>query len=307
MAEAPLVPEGVDPTVPSPARLYDYYLGGTLNYEVDRAAGERLRANYPEITQAAWANRGFHQRAARYIVDQGIRQFVDVGSGLPTIGNTHDVVQREDSSTRVVYVDQDPMVELYSHNLLEGQETVGVILGDMRRPDEILNHPLIRELIDFDKPVGLLMTAVWHFVSPNARPYDLFKQYLDALAPGSYVALSHITADRIPPRVVDTITDLYANATEMAYFRDKQEFARFFDGLELVPAYEGTTEGVVTVGLWGAEDPVAADGEDSRLLYSAVARKPLRVREPGVDRGEPAALVRLGGEARAEGVARELG
>lgn len=275
MTDAPLVPAGVDPNVPSPARLYDYYLGGTNNYEVDRVAGEELRANYPEITQAAWANRGFHQRAARYIVDQGVRQFIDVGSGLPTIGNTHDIVQQKDASIHVVYVDQDPMVELYSRTLLEGQTTVGVILGDMRDPDTVLSDPVMRELIDFDQPVGLMMTAVWHFISDSIKPYDLLNRYLDALAPGSYLALSHITGDRIPPRVVDTITRLYENATERAYFRDKQEFTRFFDGLELVPAYEGTTDGVVTVGLWGAEDPIAADGEDSRLLYSAVARKPL--------------------------------
>jgi hypothetical protein len=274
MTDAPLVPAGVDPTVPSPARLYDYYLGGTNNYAVDRAAGEVLRANYPEITQAAWANRGFHQRAARYIVDQGVRQFIDVGSGLPTIGNTHDIVQQKDPSIHVVYVDQDPMVELYSRELLEGQTTVGVILGDMRDPDTLLDDPVMRELIDFDQPVALMMTAVWHFIADAAKPYDLLKRYVDAVPSGSYLALSHITGDRMPPRVVDTITELYEHATERAYFRDKQEFSRFFEGLELVPAYEGTTEGIVTVGLWGAEDAEAADGEDSRLLYSGVARVP---------------------------------
>jgi hypothetical protein len=274
MADAPPVPKGVDPTVPSPARLYDYYLGGNLNYEVDRAAGEQLRANYPEITQAAWGNRGFHQRAARFIVDAGVRQFIDIGSGLPTIGNTHDIVQQKDPSIHVVYVDQDPMVELYSRDLLYGQTTVGIVRADLRDPDVVLSDPQTRALIDFDQPVGLLMTAVWHFVAPQRNPYDLLKRYVDALPSGSYVALSHITGDRMPPTVVQAITDLYEHATEMAYFRTKPEFERFFDGLELVPAYEGTSEGIVTVGLWGAEDPVAADGEDSRLLYAGVARKP---------------------------------
>jgi S-adenosyl methyltransferase len=275
MADAPPVPRGVDPNVPSPARLYDYYLGGKLNYEVDRTAGEQLRANYPEITQAAWANRGFHQRAARYIVDAGVRQFIDIGSGLPTIGNTHDIVQQKDPSIHIVYVDQDPMVELYSRDLLEGQSTVGVIRADMRDPEAALSDPQMRALINFDEPVALMMTAVWHFVAPERNPYGLLKRYVDALSPGSYVVLSHITDDRMPPTVVQAITDLYSRATEMAYFRTKAEFERFFDGLELVPAYEGTTDGIVTVGLWGAEDPELADGEDSRLLYSGVARKPL--------------------------------
>jgi hypothetical protein len=270
----PLIPAGVDPNVPSPARLYDYYLGGSLNYDVDRIAGEKLRASYPEITEAAWANRGFHQRAAKYILDEGVRQFIDIGSGLPTIGNTHDIVQHNDPTVHVVYVDQDPLVETYSHDLLDETAYVNVILADMRNPERVLSDPKMHELIDFDKPVGLLMTAVWHFVAPERRPHDLLKRYLDVLAPGSYLSLSHITGDKMPPTVVQAITDLYQHADEQAYFRDKKEFTRFFDGLELVPAYRGTSEGVVTVGLWGAEDAEAADGEDSRLLYAAVGRKP---------------------------------
>ncbi|MGD0556973.1 MAG: SAM-dependent methyltransferase [Streptosporangiaceae bacterium] len=274
MADAPFTTDGPEPTVPSPARLYDYYLGGKHNFEVDRVAAEKIRAKMPELGDAAWANRGFHQRAARFIASQDVRQFIDIGSGLPTTGNTHDVVQKTVPNTRVVYVDMDPLVELYSKDILKGQGTVGVILADMRDPDAILNDPRLRELIDLDKPVGLLMTAVWHFVSPAAKPHDLLKRYLDALAPGSYLALSHISGDQVPPSVVEAIVDVYENAVEQAYFRTKAEIASFFDGLEIVPPYDGAPPAVATVGLWGAEDPELADGEDSRLLYAAVGRLP---------------------------------
>lgn len=274
MVDVPFSADGPEPTVPSPARLYDYYLGGKHNYEVDRVAAEKIRAKMPELTDAAWGNRGFHQRAARYIATEGVRQFIDIGSGLPTVGNTHDVVQRTVPNTRVVYVDMDPLVELYSNDILKGQGTVGVIRADLRDPDTILNDPRLLELIDLDQPVGLLMTAVFHFVSPAAKPYDLIKRYLDVLAPGSFLALSHATADKIPPALVQTILDVYENSTERFYFRTRDEVARFFDGLDVVPPYDGAPAAVSPVGLWGAEDPELADGDDSRILYAGVGRLP---------------------------------
>jgi S-adenosyl methyltransferase len=274
MAAAPFATDGPEPTVPSPARLYDYYLGGKHNFEVDRVAAEKIRAKMPELGDAAWANRGFHQRAARWIASQGVRQFIDIGSGLPTVGNTHDVVQQTVPNTRVVYVDADPLVELYSNDILKGQGTVGVIRADLRDPDTILNDPRLRELIDLDKPAALLMTAVFHFVSPASKPYDLVKRYLDVLAPGSFLALSHATADKIPPALVQTILDVYENSTERFYFRTRDEIACFFDGLDVVSPYDGAPAAVSPVGLWGAEDPELADGDDSRILYAGVGRLP---------------------------------
>jgi hypothetical protein len=275
MADVPFSADGPEPTVPSPARLYDYYLGGKHNYEIDRVAAEKIRAKMPELTEAAWANRGFHQRAARYIASQGVRQFIDIGSGLPTVGNTHDVVHRVAPDARIVYVDMDPLVELYSLEILKGQEeTVGVIRADLRDPDTILNDPRLRELIDLDKPTAVLMTAVFHFVSPRSDPYGLSKRYLDALAPGSFLALSHATADKIPPALVQTILDVYENSTERFYFRTSDEIARFFDGLDVVPPYDGAPATVSPVGFWGAEDPELADGDDTRILYAGVGRLP---------------------------------
>jgi S-adenosyl methyltransferase len=276
MADAPPVPRGVDPNVPSPARLYDYYLGGKLNYEVDRIAAEQIRAQMPELTQAAWGNRGFHQRAARWIVEQGVRQFIDIGSGLPTVGNTHDVVQQIAPDARIMYVDIDPLVELYSRDILHGKDdTVGVLRADMRDPDTILNDRRLRELIDLDKPTALMMTCVLHFMSPASNPYALLNRYLDVLAPGSYLVLSHATGDKVPPAVVETVTRVYENATERAYFRTKDEVTRFFDGLEIVPPYDGAPPAVASGGVWGAEDPELADGDDTRILYAGVGRKPL--------------------------------
>src|SRR5262244_3364522 len=152
MTQAPQAPAGVDSARPSPARIYDYLLGGTNNFESDRMAAERLKERIPEIVDAAWANRGFHQRAARWIAEQGVRQFIDIGSGLPTVGNTHEVVRRVAPDARVVYVDSDPMVLAYGKVLLGDDENATVILADVRDPDAVLGHADLRGLIDFTQP-----------------------------------------------------------------------------------------------------------------------------------------------------------
>ena len=200
MSETPRVPPGVDPTKPSAARIYDYVLGGTYNFPVDREAAERIRAQSPDLADAAWVNRAFHQRAARWMAGQGIRQFIDIGSGLPTQSNTHGVVQEAIPDAHVVYVDNDPMVRAYASELLSGNGTTAVITADLREPDSILNDPALHALIDLDQPAGLLMTAVLHFVADDADPWALAARYAGALAPGSYLALSHITHEGLPPR-----------------------------------------------------------------------------------------------------------
>src|SRR5713226_10063354 len=154
MTEADQVPPGLDPGIPSPARIYDYLLGGENNFPADRAAAEQIMQAVPEIRDAAWSNRGFHQRAAKWIAERGVRQFIDIGSGLPTVGNTHEVVQKVIPAAHVVYVDNDPMVELHSRALLESGGTISVICADLREPDSILDHPELRKLIDFREPVG---------------------------------------------------------------------------------------------------------------------------------------------------------
>jgi len=204
----PPVPPGVDPTTPAPARLYDYYLGGSNNFEADRIVAEQLRQGLPELSDAAWANRGFHQRAAGWLADKGVRQFIDLGAGLPTQGNTHEVVQRT-SDARVVYVDHDPMVLAHASQLLSGTPATALVLADLRDPDSVLGHDNLRELIDFEEPAGLLMTAVLHFVADSADPWGLVQRYMSALAPGSYLVLSHATGDRLPPRAIEAMLKTY--------------------------------------------------------------------------------------------------
>jgi hypothetical protein len=274
MNDSEPVPPGVDPAVPSPARLYDYYLGGTHNYPADREAAERIRAVIPEMMDGAWANRGFHQRAARWIAERGVRQFIDIGSGLPTVGNTHEVVQKIIPDARVVYVDNDPVVLAHATELLAGNPTATLIQADLRDPDAILGNRELRELIDFTQPAGLLMTAVVNFVPGTSDPWGLVRRYMDALAPGSYLALSHGTSDKVPPRSLRTLYEIYERASEKVYFRPKTGIERFFDGLEIVPPYEGAEPVVTHVGLWGAEDPELADSDGSRWGFCAVARRP---------------------------------
>jgi hypothetical protein len=275
MTEAQPVPPGIDPDTPSPARLYDFYLGGTANYPADRAAAEKIRARMPELADAAWANRGFHQRAALWMArDMGIRQFLDIGSGLPTQNNTHQAVRKAAPDARVLYVDHDPLVRVHADALLTGEGNTQVITADLRDPESVLKTPEARDLLDFSQPVGLLMTAVLHFVSDGSDPYGLVARYVAELSRGSYVALTHITADQKPPAAVSAILDIYANATEQIYMRTRDEVERFFEGLELIPPYEGGKPAVTYVGEWGAEDPALADSDGSRWCYGAVGRRP---------------------------------
>jgi hypothetical protein len=275
MTEDQQVPPGVDPATPSPARLYDYYLGGTDNFRADRDAAERIRARMPELADAAWANRAFHQRAALWMAGaMGVRQFLDIGSGLPTRNNTHQAVHRATREARVVYVDNDPLVRVHADALLSNAGDTRFVTADLRDPDGVLNHPQTRELIDFGKPVGLLMTAVLHFVADGSDPRGLIARYVAKLSPGSYLALSHITADQKPPAAVRAILDIYSGATQQIYMRSRAEVQGFFDGLELVPPYEGASAAVTYVGEWGAEDAELADSDGSRWSYGGVARRP---------------------------------
>jgi len=293
MNEHARIPPEVDPARPAPARIYDYLLSGESNFQSDRDAAKRIMALVPEIKDCAWANRGFHQRAARWIAGRGIRQFIDIGSGLPTVGNTHDVVRSVDTTCRVVYVDNDPMVRAQSGQLLNGATGVKVILGDLREPERLLADPQLRAVIDFSEPTGLLMTAVMHFVADDSDPPGLMRQYLAALPSGSYLALSHLTSDHKPPRAVREFCRVFARATEQMHFRSRPEVELLFDGLTLVSPRDPESPGrLCYVGDWEAEDADLADSDGSRWLYCGVARRPLpEYRGPGPG---PALLPRSG-------------
>jgi S-adenosyl methyltransferase len=207
-------------------------------------------------------------------VEQGIRQFIDIGSGLPTQSNTHEVVRPVAAGAKVAYVDNDPMVEVLANELLTDDGATAVIVADLRDPGAVLGHAHMRALIDFGEPVGLLMTAVLQFVADEDDPWGLVGRYLAALCPGSYLALSHITRDKLPPRLVETGVKIYQRASESAFPRTLPEIERFFTGLAVVPPYEGAGSVLTNVGMWGSEDPASADTDGSRAFYCGVARRP---------------------------------
>jgi SAM-dependent methyltransferase len=263
-----------DPDKPAVARMYDYLLGGTYNLPIDRIAVDHLRLRLPEFADIAWANRGFLQRAARWLAEAGIDQFIDVGAGLPTANSTHEAVQKSQPDARIVYVDNNPDVVAAATRLLIDVDTVTAVAGDLRRPEDILGDPAVRSLIDFTRPVAVLMVAVVHFVPDADDPAGLIRRYVDRLAPGSYLALSHATFDRQPASTVAEIDATYATSTNALHARSKAEVTKLFDGLEMVPPWEGAEPGLAFLGEWGAEDPVLADSDGSRWGYAAVARKP---------------------------------
>lgn len=258
------------PERPTPAGMYDHYLGGTTNSAADRAAAERVRQRVPEIGDAAWANRGFLTRATKWCADQGIRQFIDLGAGLPTQNPVHQVVQG--TGSHVVYVDIDPWVAEQARPLLLKVPGAAAITADLRDPTQVLSD--IAGLIDLREPVALLMVAVLHFVSDADDPWRIVRSYLGALAPGSYLVLSHATTDHQPDEVVHRLRDVYTTATEQLYLRTLREVERFFTGLDLVRPHPHMRPAVTYVGDWGAEDIALSDSEGSRLSYCGVARLP---------------------------------
>lgn len=273
-ASGPPVPPGADPARPSTARVYDLLLGGDHHYESDRQAAELLASVAPEIGDCASANWGFHRRAAKWIAEQGIDQFIDIGSGLPTAGNTHDVVRAVSPGARVAYVEADPLLEAHGRALLDSDDGAAVILADVRDPDAVLAAPELRRVIDLTRPVGLFMTGVLHFVSPRDDPFGLVARYMSALAGGSYLALSHFTADQKPPEAVQALLDVGVRAAGGGYLRSRDEVRKMFDGLQLVPPYAGAVPDITWVGLWNCEDPGLADSDGSRWLYCGVAVSP---------------------------------
>jgi SAM-dependent methyltransferase len=269
------VPSGVDVTRPSPARMYDCYLGGTANFAVDRQAVARIAELVPEIRDAAWANRGFLQRSVRWMAEHGIGQFIDLGAGLPTQRATHEVARAAAPGARVVYTDIDLGVIAHGREILAGVPGVALIEADFAQPEDLLSHPLTRELIDFAQPAGLLAVAVTQFITDAADPWDLVRRYLAPLAPGSCLALSAPSADHVAGWKIGRIRDVYQGATIPVNIpRTRAKIARFFTGLSIVSPYQGADPELTFAGLWDCEDPDAADSDGSRAFYAAVGVKP---------------------------------
>lgn len=226
---------GIDTTVPSPARIYDCLLGGKDNFAVDREAAVTMATAYPPAAQVARVNRAFVIRAVRYLAEEvGIRQFIDVGTGLPTLENVHEVARQARPDARVLYVDHDPIVCAYGRALLTTDDNVDLIQADVRHPQDILEHPTTRRLIDFGQPVAILLAAIMHFVPDQDDPQAIVTAYSQALPPGGYLAISHSTVpSTVNQHLARTATDAWGQDRSGIHPRDRAVVARFFDGLTL--------------------------------------------------------------------------
>jgi hypothetical protein len=267
MTDLGFTAEQIDTSKPHPARMYDFYLGGRDNYEVDREAAQRVVDVLPDIIPAARANREFLHRAVRYVTGQGVRQIIDIGTGIPTSPNTHEVAQAADPEARVAYVDNDPIVATHAGARMLGSPNTGFFLGDVRDPRGILEHPTLNKLIDFGQPVAVLLVAVLHFVTDEENPAGIVATLRDALPDGSYLVLSHATADFHADSLPE-VFKIYGRATATLNTRPRAEVEALFDGFEMVEP------GLVQVPLWRPEGAEPTPEEVARIgFYGAVARK----------------------------------
>lgn len=234
----------VDVTTPSPARIYDYYLGGKDNFPVDREVAERALAVVPEGRELARANRYFLARAVTHLASQGIDQFIDIGTGIPTSPNVHGVARLVNRHATVAYVDNDPRVVVHDRALLAGYEGIAAVPGDVRYPAGIANDPELLTVIDFSRPVGVLCVAVLHFVTDDENPWASIAYFRDLMALGSHLVLSHVTSDDSDPEAVSTIREAYQGAAAPAVFRTARQIGDFFDGFRLVDP------GIVNISEW---------------------------------------------------------
>jgi S-adenosyl methyltransferase len=262
--DAPEPPE-IDVTVAHPARMYDYYLGGKTHFAADREAAEKVLAVLPEGRDMAIANRAFLSRAVRFLAGQGISQFLDIGTGIPSPGSTSEVLRDLRHESRVVYVDNDPIVVAHARALLADGTQATVVHADLREPDRLLAAPGIAGVLDFSAPIAVLLVAVLHFIRDSEEPERIVKQLKDAVPRGSYLAISHGTQDFSPERATAAVRG-YEQATAPFVLRSRERVESFFDGFRLVDP------GMVQLPFWRPDGDVGASA--SKIwLYAGVGRK----------------------------------
>jgi hypothetical protein len=261
-------PGEVDLERPSAARVYDYYLGGYHNLAVDREFAEQAMLAMPELPLIMRTNRAFLRRSVRYLVAKGIRQFLDLGSGIPTVGNVHEIAQAAAPECRVVYVDKDPVAVAHSQVMLEGNQNAAVMLADMRDYETVLASDAVAELLTMSEPVAVLMFAVLHFVDSDEHARQTVRGYLDAAAAGSYLVVSHGTHEHVGERGKQ-VERLYTRTDNPFYPRNQAQVSSLADGLELVEP------GVVYLPTWHPDSPEEVeDHPEKSSTYAMVARKP---------------------------------
>lgn len=268
LAERPSwAPDTVDVDVPSGARVYDYFLGGAHNFAVDRQLADNIAAMTPDVGDTMRANRAFLRRVVRFLVEQGITQFLDIGSGIPTVGNVHEVARRANPQARVVYVDIDPIAVAHSQAILGDDPHTTVIQGDARDVDAVLDHPETRRLLDLDRPVAVLLLGVLHFIPDADHPERIVARLREAVAPGSYIALVNVTHEDQPPEVIEA-QKLSGRTGTPIYLRSRADLTRQLDGLTLVEP------GLVHIPRWRPDSALDVDGRPERFgALAGVGRK----------------------------------
>lgn len=260
------LPSNVDTDVFSVARLYDFLLGGKHNFAPDRDFGRRLLSIEPNGRMILQQNRYFLARAMKVMLDDGVRQFLDLGSGIPTQSYVHDLAHAVDPAARVVYIDSDPAAVSHSNYILRGNGNAGAVLADMIDAERVLGDPTVKSLIDFDKPVGLTALAAWHFVDDADDPAGVLAAYRRMLAPGSCLALTHATIDGATGEVVRDVQSQYQSVMKDPSPRTREQIADFFEGFRIMDP------GIVRLPAWRPEKPEDAAGAEDVWFYGALGK-----------------------------------
>ncbi|MPZ79148.1 MAG: hypothetical protein GEV28_01600 [Actinophytocola sp.] len=258
------VPTSVDLEKPSAARAYDYLLGGNHNFAVDREFVDKLLLVQPEVKRFALMNRAFMRRAVLFMIERGIRQFLDLGSGIPTVGNVHEIAQAVDPASRVVYVDNEHVAVAHSQLILENNENAAMVHADITKPGLVLNDQVTGRLLDLTEPVGILAITIGHYILDEHDPAGVFAAYRDAVPSGSYLTLTHLTDDFAEQSV---LTEAMKSSQNQVVARTKAQV------LGLVGEYELVEPGLVTTSQWRPERADEAHPESEDGLYAGVARK----------------------------------
>jgi SAM-dependent methyltransferase len=259
-------PSGFDPNVPNIARMYDYYLGGKDHYTADRAAAEAAIEADPTLITLIRENRAFLGRAVRYLAEQGIDQFLDIGTGLPTQQNVHQIAQAVNPKARVAYVDYDGQVVAHGRALLADSEGTRMIVGDVREPRAILENDEVRRLLDFDRPIALLLVATLHFIPDEDDPPGIMAELRDALPSGSHLVLTHASADGVPD-VVAKVVEVYKRTSAPGTPRTREQVTGLFGDFDLLDP------GLVWAPLWRPERSITLEEALPIWFYAGVARK----------------------------------
>jgi hypothetical protein len=258
-------PAEIDISVAHPARMYDYYLGGKTHFAADRAAADKVLAILPEGRDMAIDNRAFLGRAVRFLAGKGITQFLDIGTGIPSPGNTSEVLGEVSPGARVIFVDNDPIVITHTRALLLDSPLASVVHRDLRDTGSLLAAPGIKDTLDFGKPIAVLLVAVLHFIRDQEEPARIVQALRDALPQGSYLVISHGTQDFSPARATAAVRG-YDQATAPFVLRPREDIEQFFDGLDMVEP------GLVQLPFWRPEGDIK--GDPSKIwLYAGVGRK----------------------------------